>query len=341
MNEFELKYSNTSTSNQTRMRDVITSSEKTLNLSVKKLQLILRKKFYAMDDIKLQIIKSILRFLRDEIEHSTLDAEQKESLDVARQCLESTYEVDGNDLASLANADDLNLMFRANSEVSEDISIIAEELKVKGNDQMKLGLYSEALDLYTKAINLNPRNPVYYCNRAAAYSRLERHWDAISDCKESIKLSRSAKAYGRMGVAYSNMHMYKEAKEAYAKAHELDPSNVTYEQNLKLAEELLTSSSTSSRSSTATAAPGAAPAGFPNVSGLDFNSFMNNPALLNMASQMLNDPSFRYIGQQLAQQMQTAYPNLMETLRSSMGGNRGPEDDQQNQDPPNPPSTGN
>lgn len=78
------------------------------------------------------------------------------------------------------------------------------------------------------------------------------------------------------------MNMYKEAKEAYAKALQLDPNNTSYEENLKLAEERLQSMD----------GPSGLGAGLggPNF---DFSSFMNNPALLNMASQMLSDPAFR------------------------------------------------
>lgn len=47
---------------------------------------------------------------------------------------------------------------------------------------------------------MNPKNAVYYCNRAAAYSRVEKHTDAISDCREAIKLDPNyGKAYGRLG----------------------------------------------------------------------------------------------------------------------------------------------
>lgn len=76
------------------------------------------------------------------------------------------------------------------------------------------------------------------------------------------------------------MNMYKEAKEAYARALQLDPNNASYEENLKLAEERLQSMD----------GPSGLGSGPPNF---DLSSFMNNPALLNMASQMLNDPAFR------------------------------------------------
>lgn len=89
-----------------------------------------------------------------------------------------------------------------------------------------------------RAITLNPTNAVYYCNRAAAYSRLEKHDEAIMDCKEAIRLDPTyGKAYGRLGIAYSNLNRFGDARIAYSKALELDPSNAMYEANLKLAEE--------------------------------------------------------------------------------------------------------
>lgn len=81
---------------------------------------------------------------------------------------------------------------------------------------------------------------MYYCNRAAAYSRLERHHEAIVDCKEAIRLDPSyGKAYGRLGIAFSNLNQFQEAKVAYTKALQLDAGNPMYEANLKLAEEKL------------------------------------------------------------------------------------------------------
>lgn len=300
-----------------------------------------------MNKEKGDIVKSILRFLRDEIEGSQLDMDQKESLEVAKQCLESTYEIDSADTTVYTEATNLFHLFNVNTEVNEEAVKAAEELKVQGNNYMKMGQYSEALDIYTEAINLNPKNHVFYCNRAAAYSRLEKHWNAISDCKESIKLHPTAKAYGRLGVAYSNMNMYQEARDAYLKAHELDSSNATYEQNLKLADELLASQPSSGAQAAASA--------LPNPNAINFNNFLNNPALISTASQMLSDPAFvnmvsglmstgpngdpnidgfLSVTQQLAQQIQAANSNLMESLRQSMTGpNSGSSGDNPQQDP--------
>lgn len=55
----------------------------------------------------------------------------------------------------------------------------------------------------SRAIELDGRNAVYYCNRAAAHSKLNQHQAAINDCKKAIVIDPSySKAYGRMG--YSN-----------------------------------------------------------------------------------------------------------------------------------------
>lgn len=41
----------------------------------------------------------------------------------------------------------------------------AETLKEEGNENMKKENFAEAVNSYTKAIQLNPANAVYYCNR--------------------------------------------------------------------------------------------------------------------------------------------------------------------------------
>ena len=51
-----------------------------------------------------------------------------------------------------------------------------------------------------RAIELDGRNAVYYCNRAAAHSKMNQHELAIQDCKKAIMIDDNySKAYGRMG----------------------------------------------------------------------------------------------------------------------------------------------
>ena len=79
----------------------------------------------------------------------------------------------------------------------------AERLKTEGNNLMRTEKFVDALEMYSKAIELDGGNPVFYCNRAAAHSRMNNHHLAIEDCQRAIDMDPSySKAYGRMGLAH-------------------------------------------------------------------------------------------------------------------------------------------
>jgi small glutamine-rich tetratricopeptide repeat-containing protein alpha len=110
-------------------------------------------------------------------------------------------------------------------------------LKEEGNELVKASKFQEAVQKYNEAIKLN-RDPIYFCNRAAAYCRLEQNDLAIQDCRTALALDPNyAKAYGRMGVALSCQNRYDQAVEAYKRAVELDPGNESYQNNLAIAED--------------------------------------------------------------------------------------------------------
>ena len=48
----------------------------------------------------------------------------------------------------------------------------AEELKAKGNAAFSAKNYTEAVDFFTQAINLDPNNHVLFSNRSASYAGL-------------------------------------------------------------------------------------------------------------------------------------------------------------------------
>lgn len=86
----------------------------------------------------------------------------------------------------------------------------AEKHKQAGNAQMSAKKYDEAIDSYSKAIELDPSTPVYYSNRAAAYSSKGdnlSHMSAVADAEKAIEVDPSfVKAYHRLGyVQYSNI----------------------------------------------------------------------------------------------------------------------------------------
>lgn len=79
----------------------------------------------------------------------------------------------------------------------------AETLKQNGNDCFKTADYEKAIELYSDAIALCPKNftverSILFSNRAAAHKHLGAPGVAIEDCTKSIELNPNyIKAYAR------------------------------------------------------------------------------------------------------------------------------------------------
>ncbi|KAM7024637.1 small glutamine-rich tetratricopeptide repeat-containing protein alpha isoform 1-T3 [Acridotheres tristis] len=258
---------------------------------------------------------SIIQFLHTQLQSGSMSPDAQESLEVAIQCLETAFGVSMED-QGLAVSQTLPEIFeavagkelehsRTNSEPitpSEDDVAEAERLKTEGNDQMKAENFEAAVSFYGKAIELNPANAVYFCNRAAAYSKLGNYAGAVRDCERAIGIDPNySKAYGRMGLALSSLNKHPEAVVYYKKALELDPDNETYKSNLKIAEQKMKE----------TPSPTGGPGGF------DLAGLLNNPGFMSMASNLMNNPQV----QQLMSGMISGGHNAMGAAGSSPATN--------------------
>lgn len=106
----------------------------------------------------------------------------------------------------------------------------------------------------------------------------------ISDCKTALSIDPLySKAYGRMGLAYSSLQNHKEAKECFQKALEMEPDNESYRNNLQLAEEKIAQQGLGSLGLGGT------------LSNVDLGQILRNPALMQMARQMLTDPNMQNV----------------------------------------------
>ena len=96
--------------------------------------------------------------------------------------------------------------------MSEDLILKkAEELKKKGNEQLKKKDYDKAISFYTQAIEIKP-TAVFYSNRAQASIKKENFGLALNDANDAIKLDpQYMKGYYRRAVAYSGMIEYKKS----------------------------------------------------------------------------------------------------------------------------------
>ena len=101
----------------------------------------------------------------------------------------------------------------------------ANEFKDNGNALFKKGEYLASIQMYTAAIALAPRNPVYYSNRAMSYLKLEMYEQTISDCDSSIAVTWSAKAALRRGTARAAMGLWTEALDDFDAVVRSEPHN--------------------------------------------------------------------------------------------------------------------
>ncbi|KAH8377981.1 hypothetical protein KR093_008290 [Drosophila rubida] len=217
------------------------------------------------DAVQQSFVRSFIDYLKKQVD--VMSPDQSESIEVAIQCLQAAFDVgdeepqeqqtattqsttatapgdaaaapsapstSGN-VVNTKNIDMFELFQSLYIERNPESLALAESIKNEGNRLMKDCKYNEALLQYNRAITFDPKNPIFYCNRAAAHIRLGDNERAVTDCKSALLYNTNySKAYCRLGVAYSNLGKFNEAEQAYAKAIELEPDNADYRNNLEV-----------------------------------------------------------------------------------------------------------
>ncbi|EPY52792.1 SGT2 family TPR repeat protein [Schizosaccharomyces cryophilus OY26] len=265
-----------------------------------------------------KVATAVIDFLNQATATSAVSDEEKESLEVAAQCIKDSFKVEPNEitpgsgkrLVDAYEAYEQQHPVEASSTASNNTDE-AEKLKAQGNEAIAKKEYQSAVDLYTKAIELDPTSPVYYSNRAAAYSQLGQYESAVEDALTSLSIDpKHSRAYGRLGRAKLSLGDAGAAADAYEKGLELDPSNDVLKRGLEAAKSQMNSSSDvdAQASTTEQSRDGGAggTGGMPDLGSMfsggmpDLGSLMNNPAIMNMAqnmmqsgalNNMMNDPN--------------------------------------------------
>lgn len=190
----------------------------------------------------------------------------------------------------------------------------AESLKSKGNAAMAQKDYAAAIDLYTQALALHPRNAVFLSNRAAAHSAAKDHASARIDAEAAVAIDPSyTKAWSRLGLARFALGDPKGAMEAYQKGIEYegnggsDAMKKGYETAKRRVEELEADDNVASSRGGPGAGAGAGAGGMPDFSNLasmfggggaggggggmpDLSSIMSNPMFASMAQNLMSNP---------------------------------------------------
>jgi len=118
-------------------------------------------------------------------------------------------------------------------------NVAAENWKNQGNQAFQKGNNQEAIKCYSKAVEIDPKNHVYYTNRATAYANIEDWEKCLSDSDKAVSLKPDwVKGYFRKGQALVGLKRYEEGYQAYRRAVDLDPKNEDITARMKEAEQL-------------------------------------------------------------------------------------------------------
>lgn len=110
----------------------------------------------------------------------------------------------------------------------------ADELKTQGNKEFSAGNYVEAINYFSKGIQLDAQNHVLFSNRSACYAALHKYQDALDDADKCIRIKPDwVKGYTRRGAALHGLRRYNEAAVAYNKGLSLEANNAACLQGLK------------------------------------------------------------------------------------------------------------
>ncbi|KAG5413758.1 hypothetical protein IGI04_001325 [Brassica rapa subsp. trilocularis] len=121
---------------------------------------------------------------------------------------------------------------------------MAKELAAKAKEAFVDDDFDEAVDLYSKAIDLDPNCAEFFADRAQANVKLENFIaEAVEDANKAIELDPLlTKAYLRKGTACMKLEEYQTAKNALEKGASIAPSESKFKKlidecDLRISEE--------------------------------------------------------------------------------------------------------
>jgi len=299
-------------------------------------------------DSRKRLALAIIDFLNTSLKDGTLQADDAESMEIATSCIAEAFHVDPKDEAATKDAlGGQNLLsiygvyekLKGKSTASTEGSSSAKEgrpaspvvpapgssdasqtggptpesekLKGQGNASMQKKDYQTAIDMYTKALEIAPLNPIYLSNRAAAYSATSQHEFAKNDAEMATAADpKYTKAWSRLGLARFALGDAKGSMEAYKSGIDAegnggsDAMKKGYETAKRRVEE--EGDDTDLERSTSPSAGGAGAGGMPDFGSLasmfggggagggggmpDLSSIMQNPMMRQMAQNMMSNP---------------------------------------------------
>lgn len=120
---------------------------------------------------------------------------------------------------------------------------LAEDWKDKGNKAYKEKKFDEAIENYSKAIEIYPSELTFYTNQAAVYFEMKDYEKCIDYCSQAEEIAKQgyydfkklSKALARKGNALFKMNKFEESIQCYKKAM-LESNDPAYKDAMKKVE---------------------------------------------------------------------------------------------------------
>lgn len=105
---------------------------------------------------------------------------------------------------------------------------------IKGNKLVSEQRWEEAVEQYTRAISLDPKNKIFLSNRAVALNALEEYERAEADCKHILsREAKNPKAYFQRALARMGLGKWREAESDIKEVLRHQPDNVKAKEHLE------------------------------------------------------------------------------------------------------------
>ncbi len=115
----------------------------------------------------------------------------------------------------------------------------AESYNILGNASFSKNDFTEAIDYYSKAVEMDPQNALYWYNRANSKAMIKKQKEALADYDKAIELDQTNSDYFfNRGTTRYFIKDFKGAKKDMESAVRINPENITYylnKSNIELA----------------------------------------------------------------------------------------------------------
>ncbi|NXI61025.1 TTC31 protein, partial [Anseranas semipalmata] len=127
-----------------------------------------------------------------------------------------------------------------------DTSVVEQSLILAGhgNEAAQEGRYAEAVQAFTEAVKLNPREHRLFGNRSYCYEKLQQYEEALTDAQMALGLQPHwPKGFFRKGKALRGLKRYAEAVDTFEELLRLDGARADAAAQLRACRVLLQQSS--------------------------------------------------------------------------------------------------